>query len=110
MELVSEKLGDIVVVKIKGQMDTLTAPDFERKCFSWIDRGETDFAVDLGELEYISSFGIRSILIVAKKLKVGGGQVHFCCLSGMVKKVFSLAGFLSMFPIYDSLEQALGQY
>jgi anti-anti-sigma factor len=63
--------------------------------------------VDLGELEYISSAGIRSILLVAKKLKTLEGELGFACISGMVEKVFNIAGIYALFPMYATLEDAL---
>jgi anti-anti-sigma factor len=107
MELITEKQGEVVVFKLKGRLDALTAPEFEQKCLKWLEAGESWFAVDLGELEYISSAGIRSILFIAKKLKAREGSLGFSRISGMVEKVFSIAGIYAMFPMYGSLEEAL---
>ena len=107
MELITEKQGELVVFKLKGRLDALTAPEFEQRCQKWLDAGESWFAVDLGELEYISSAGIRSILFIAKKLKDQAGGLGFARMSGMVEKVFTIAGIYSMFPMYASLDEAL---
>jgi anti-anti-sigma factor len=109
MELITEKQGDVVVFKLKGRLDAMSAPDFERKCLEWLEAGECCFAVDLGELEYVSSAGIRSILIVAKQLKSQDGHLAFARISGMVEKVFNIAGIYSMFSVYASLDEALKQ-
>ncbi len=109
MELVTEKQEGVVVFKLKGRLDALTAPDFEQKCLKWLDAGESCFAVDLGELEYISSAGIRSILFVAKQLKTRDGRLALSRISGMVEKVFNITGIYSLFPIYASLDEALAQ-
>jgi len=109
MELKSGKQGKATVIKIKGRMDALTAPEFEKESSRWIDEGASSLIIDLGELEYISSAGLRSILLTAKKLKANQGQISFCCPSGMVMKVFSMSGFSSMFSMYDSLEEALAK-
>jgi anti-anti-sigma factor len=109
VELTCAKHGDSLVVRIKGRMDTFTAPDFEKACACWVEQGDTSLVVDLEGLEYISSAGLRSILVAAKRLQANGGRMRFCCLTGMVQKVFSLANFAAMFPTYESLEQALKQ-
>jgi anti-anti-sigma factor len=109
MELITEKQGEVVVFKLKGRLDALTAPEFEARCQQWLDAGESWFAVDLGELEYISSAGIRTVLLIAKKLKARDGGLGFSRISGMVEKVFTIAGIYSMFPMYASLEEALVQ-
>ena len=109
MELKIDKLEKALIVKIKGRMDAITAPDFEKECSRWIEKGELTIVVDLGDLEYISSAGLRSILLTAKKLKSQKGQISFCCPSGMVEKVFSISGFSSMFSMYGSREEALSR-
>lgn len=107
MQLSSEKLGKSVVVHIKGRMDVTTAPKYEVECNKWIDRGESILVMDLGELEYISSAGLRSILIIAKKVKSKKGDICFCNASDMVKEVFSFSGFSSMFHMCDSVQEAV---
>lgn len=107
MKLESSKSGDVVVLKLIGRMDAVTAPDFEKECDSWLGQGDKDIVVQMNELEYISSAGLRSLLSSAKKLKAEGGSLKFCNLSGMVQEVFTLSGFAHMFPIFSSLEEAL---
>lgn len=110
MELITEKQGEVVVFKLKGRLDTLTAPDFEQRCLKWLEAGEFWFAVDLGELDYISSAGIRSMLFIAKQLKAQDGSLAISRISGMVEKVFNIAGIYSMFPIYASLDEAITHF
>lgn len=109
MEFASQKQGGFVVVSVTGRMDAVTAPEFEAKAAELMDAGDNSFIVDLGSLDYISSAGLRSILSVAKKLKAGQGRIRFCNLGGMVQEVFSVSGFSSMFPIFDTLEDALAE-
>lgn len=107
MEVSGAKQGKAYVVTVNGRMDTTTAPEFERTVTEWMGRGESTFIVDLTGLEYISSAGLRSILMVGKKLKAQKGSLAFCSLAPMVAKVFSISNFTALFPIYDSLEAAL---
>jgi len=109
MELITEKQGEVVVFKLRGRLDAVTAPEFEQKCLKWLEAGELHFAVDLGELDYISSAGIRTILVVAKQLKAKDGSLAFSRIAGMVAKVFNIAGIYSMFPMYPSLDEAITQ-
>ncbi|NSW86499.1 MAG: STAS domain-containing protein [Syntrophobacteraceae bacterium] len=106
MELTGNRHEKGVSLKIKGRMDTLTAPEFEKECTKWMEEGVNHFVLDLGELEYISSAGLRSILLIAKKLKPNNGQICFCSPSEIVAKVFLISGFSSMFSTYDSVDEA----
>ena len=107
MEFESSKKDQALIIKIKGRMDAITSPELEQECTKWIEAGEKLLIIDLAELEYISSAGLRSILSTAKALKAIQGEIRFCNLTGMVQEVFSISGFSSMFPIFDTLDSAL---
>lgn len=109
MEITFKKDKGGLVVSVKGRIDAVTAPDFEKSLSERISSGESNMVVNLSELEYISSAGLRSILAIAKVLKAKGGKMVFACLKGTVKDVFKISGFGSIFQIYDSEEEALAQ-
>ena len=107
MEIQTRKEKAAVVVSVKGRMDTVTAPEFEKNVIDLISKGEKTFVVNLGELDYISSAGLRSILAFAKKLKGKEGKILLAGLKGPVDEVFKISGFSSVFKIFDSEESAL---
>jgi len=110
MEIIeSGKEKNAFKISVKGRMDAVSAPDFESKLGYWMDNGEINFIVDLSELDYISSAGLRSILMIAKKLKARDGKILLSALQDTVKEVFEISGFSSIIPIYDSVESALAQ-
>ncbi len=57
----------------------------------------------------MSSAGLRSILVVGKRLKSTGGSLSFSSLTANVAHVFSISSFGSMFTVHDSLDKALGK-
>lgn len=107
MEVTGKREGGIIVVEIRGRMDASTAPQFETKCYGFLEDGEKRIVIDFTGLEYISSAGLRSILSIGKKLKNRGGSLSVCQMSGMVQEVFDISGFTSIFPAYDTVEDAL---
>lgn len=102
-------IGNIAVVKVEGRMDTVSAPQFEKSMQEWMGQGHKDFVVDLSRLDYISSSGLRSVLVVAKKAQAAGGCMACCSVQGVVKKVFEVSGFSNILPIYESLETAIAK-
>ncbi len=108
MELNGYKQDQYFIVKAGGRMDAISAPEFEKTCLEWIQNGESRLIVDMDSLEYMSSAGLRSILVVGKKLKSIGGSLSFSSLKPNVAHVFSISSFGSMFKVYASLEEALG--
>ena len=107
MEITARKEKGAIVVAVKGRMDAITAPDFEKHLGDLIAAGERKFIVDLSELEYISSAGLRSILVIAKRLKADHGDIRFAGMRGAVEEVFKISGFHSIFKIFPTWEAAL---
>ena len=96
-----------VVLLVAGRMDAETAPQFENKCRSCVAEGLTTLIVDLGDLTYISSMGLRSFLDIGKTLQGKGGALRICRLKGLVKQVFEITGLSLVFKSYESVESAV---
>ncbi len=107
MEIQTRKEKGTAVVSVKGRMDAVTAPDFDKTVIDLISKGEKTFVVNLGGLDYISSAGLRSILALGQKLKEKEGKIVISGLKGPVEEVFKISGFSSMFKIFGSEESAL---
>ncbi|MBW1800598.1 MAG: STAS domain-containing protein [Deltaproteobacteria bacterium] len=109
MEFNTRKDDKALVFSVKGRMDATSSPEFEKEIAELITRGEKDFIIDLSELDYISSAGLRSILSTVKKLKAKEGKLFLAALKGVVKEVFEISGFSTIIPIYESVESALSE-
>lgn len=107
MEVNFRKEEKALVVSVTGRMDAVSAPDFDKQVEKEIDKGETCFVLDLSGLDYISSAGLRSMLVLAKKLKSKEGGLVLCGLQEMVIEVFEVSGFTTIFEIYGSLKEAM---
>jgi anti-anti-sigma factor len=101
------QIGDKVLLHVVGRMDAESSPQFERQCDSCISEGATSLVVDLGDLSYVSSMGLRSFVAVAQKLKSKGGELRICRLTGLVRQVFEITRLNQVVPIYDSVESAV---
>ena len=107
MTIEQRHLTGQVVLVLSGRMDAENAPQFEQECNACITEGLTSLVVDLGELAYVSSMGLRCFIAVAKTLQSKGGALRLCRLQGLVKQVFEITGLINCFPVYESLESAL---
>ena len=108
LRISSSKQGDATIVKVSGRIDAVTAPDFEQACLEAIRSGERVVVIDFGEARYISSAGLRSLLVIGKTLQEGGGALRLANVSGVVGQVFELSGMYSLFPRFSSAEEAAG--
>ncbi len=109
MEIESTKESSATVVTVKGRMDAITAPVFEKTLSELIAGGEIRFVIEMAGLEYISSAGLRGILATAKALKGKGGQIRFANVAGTVKEVFDISGFGTIFQMHDTVAGALAE-
>ncbi len=101
------QISDQVVFLISGRMDAENAPQFDEKCDAFIAEGISSLVLDLGELAYVSSMGLRSFVTIGKTLEARGGALRICRLKGLVKRVFEITGLIDSFPVYESLEAAV---
>ncbi|MBI5247944.1 MAG: STAS domain-containing protein [Desulfomonile tiedjei] len=109
MDVNFSKQGDWTIIAVEGRMDTVSAPEFEKMVQERILQGSNRLIVDFSKLDYISSAGLRSILVAGKNSKAKGGELACCGLQGVVKKVFDVSGFHKLLPIFDSKEDVLNR-
>lgn len=103
---ISEK-QDAFVVSVKGRVDAVTAPELEKTISKYADSDKGKIILDFNELEYISSAGLRVVLVTAKKMKAKQGELLVSGLKDTVKDVFELSGFYLIIKIFDTVEAAL---
>ena len=98
---------DATVVRFAGSFDTATAQQAEAQFNTLIEDGKAKVVVDFGGLDYISSIGLRVLLVAAKRLGASGGSLRMCGLNEFVRQVFDTSGFSKILPVFDRPEDAL---
>jgi anti-anti-sigma factor len=107
MEFAHESAGDIVVAKLAGRLDSSSAPLAEKQLAELIGSGSPRLAIDLSKLEYISSAGLRVLLLVARKVQQAHGKLALFGLTPGVREVFTISGFDTIFTVRDEAADAL---
>ncbi|MGZ4970504.1 MAG: STAS domain-containing protein [Methylobacter sp.] len=107
MDLQTRTEGNAIVVTLSGRLDAVTAPEFEKSIRELIDSGNSRIVVDFDQLDYISSAGLRGLLLMAKLLNAKGGQSYLVNVKGNVRSVFDMCGFCSVFKMENSVAEAL---
>ena len=103
---IEEKNG-ISAVSLQGRLDIVTSAELDKAVGALLDGGAKKILFDLRELDYISSAGLRSMLLAAKKMKAAGGKVALSSLNANVAEVFKISGLASFFDIYAAKDEAL---
>jgi anti-anti-sigma factor len=109
MQIGEERLGEALVIAPAGRLDSVSSSELERLVVSRIDGGERRLVVDLSGVEYISSAGLRVLLMAAKRLKEPPGSLVLCGMGPSVRTVLELAGFLPIFTVLPGREEALAR-
>jgi anti-sigma B factor antagonist len=109
MEITSTQEGGILVMAVTGRLDALTSKELETLLLAPIEQGARQVVIDFAEMDYISSAGLRVLLLAARKLSDAGGKIALCGLKPAIKTVFDIAGFSTIFPIYGSQPEARNQ-
>lgn len=104
------KKGSTLILSAKDRIDVIHAPEFERFVERYINAGEINLIIDFNGVVFISSAGLRSILVIAKKLESKGGKLSLCGAKDAVKRVFEISGFSMLIPICPSVDAALERY
>lgn len=107
MKIKEDKKDQAMVLTIEGRLDSITSGTLERKFSTIIEAGEKNFVLDFTDMDYISSAGLRVLLMAAKKTAKLGGKVVLAALCDNVQEVFDIAGFTSIFTITGSQEEAM---
>jgi anti-anti-sigma factor len=107
MQIVEEKLETALIVTLVGRLDAATSKAVEERLLSLIEAGGIRLVVDLEKLDYISSVGLRVLMLAAKRLRTANGAIVVCALQPTVQQVFEIAGFTTIFRIFPSREAAV---
>ncbi len=98
--------GDKIILSVEGKINALTAPELEKALLKYINEGKIKLILDFSNVDYISSAGLRSVLVAAKTLMGKGGKLILSSLQPDVKEVFEISGFTTIIPITNSVEEA----
>jgi anti-anti-sigma factor len=99
----------VIAVVPAGRIDTTTAPALESHLNGLLAGGARRLVVDFSRVDYISSAGLRVMLLVARRMKESNGRLALCAFPEPVRQVFQLAGFLPLFIVRESQDVAMGE-
>jgi anti-sigma B factor antagonist len=110
MDIVTQDYKRVAVVSVTGRVDSATAPDLESKLRELVDGGKTQLVLDLKNVEYMSSAGLRAMVSTLKSVKRVNGDLRLANPSPRVEEVLRLAGLTSIFSIHPTQEEAVGSF
>ena len=103
----TEREDWVLVIKAEGRIDGSNAAQFLESVEDVIDQNDNGVVLDFAQLNYISSAGLRVILLIAKDLRQRKVQFAICSLSSSVHEIFTISGFDQIIDLYDNSASAV---
>ncbi len=110
MALSIERNDGIMVAVAEGRVDGANAQEFQGELSEAIDPSDRAVILDLEEITYISSAGLRVILLTARALKRQNAELAVCSLSDAIREVFEISGFDKIIPVRESRPDAIASF
>lgn len=107
MELNEQKTEKCMIVSINGRLDTTNYSILEKKLMDMIEVHEDKILIDCSNMDYVSSSGLRILLMALKKITLAKGKFVLCSLQDNIREIFEISGFTNIFEIYGNREEAL---
>ncbi len=110
MEIATQEYDRVAVMSVTGRVDSATAPELENKLRQLVDSDKNQIVLDLKDVEYMSSAGLRAMVSTLKAVKRVNGDLRISSPSPRVEEVLRLAGLTSIFSIHSTQEEAVASF
>ena len=99
-----EKRGEVTILAPRHRVDTNNSPEVEKVIQENIGSGDGKLVIDFGQVDYVSSAGLRVLLKTAKQMRQGGGKLALCGLNDQNREVLDVSGFLDILDCHETLD------
>ena len=110
MKITQRVEGDVTVFLPDGRIDTLAADEMDQALQAAVVGGSHKIVLDMSEVEYISSAGLRTLAAVLVKSRAEGGDMKLAALNPRVTRVFRIIGFDVLMSVHDTPEAAIADF
>ncbi len=108
MEISEQTLdGNIVKISLSGRMDLAGVKTIEKDFSRMTEAPRSAIIVDMSDVAYMASIGIRSLLINAKSVSARGGKYVISSMQSDVRNVLEVTGIDQLIKVYDTLDDAI---
>ena len=101
------RAGDAVVLEVTGRIDSVTADTFDERIARSLASKPKLFVLDFANVEFLSSAGIRVLMLAAKKTRASSVRLALCSLPSNINQIFVISGIVPIFSIYPDRARAV---
>jgi len=92
---------------VAGEIDVYTAPQLREQLVELVDSGRYDLVIDMERVEFLDSTGLGVLVGGLKRVRAHDGSLRLVCTQERILKIFRITGLTKVFPIYDSVADAV---
>ena len=107
MEISEQRRDDIIVLGPVGRINNDSSADFQAKLLGYVGSTATKVVLDFSGVEYISSAGLRALLMASKQSKATNGRLAVAALTPMVKEIFAISRFSLVVQVFETTAEAI---
>ncbi|MDR3054701.1 MAG: STAS domain-containing protein [Zoogloeaceae bacterium] len=105
-----EEAGEVQIAAIEGRINGSNADELEETLLALLNKGSQKLVLDFSGVDYISSAGLRVVLLIAKQTAAASGTLVLCGMQAGVFEVFEMCGFVDILNIDDTRATALARF
>jgi len=110
MNVADKRYADAIVLQVSGRLDQETCEDFRPQLTEYVDRAvreKSGLVLDFNGLEYVSSAGLRCLLVASRQMKAAKGRILVADMQPMVAEIFAISHFDLLFEVVPTVREAL---
>lgn len=111
MEFTTQQIADVTLIRIQGRIDHKTAKDFENALKPLLDEcvagNYKKILMDLGDVGFMTSAGLRVLMIAAKSCDKQKGEIAVAELQPIIEEIFQISRFDLIISVYPTVQSAL---
>ncbi len=108
--LETDNRQSVSVMKVKGRIDSETAPELDEALTRLVQQGQNQIVLNLQDVDFMSSAGLRAIVKAFQAAKKAGGDVRLAAASEPVEVVLRTVGMMQMLQMYPSDQEAMASF
>jgi len=112
MQLTEERYGDALVLNLAGRVDNSTTDGLKSSLDAYVAgcrAGGDRLVLDFSKVDYISSVGLRVLMLAARQSREQGGTIVVAALQPVVREIFEISRFNLVFQCFGSVREALSK-
>ena len=108
LDIETRREGDLCVLTLRGEIDVYTAPRLRQAIIDLVEDGTSNIVVDMQKVDFLDSTGLGVLVGGLKRVKTKDGALSIVATQEKILKVFDITGLNKVFPLHDSVEEAVG--